>query len=345
MKVSVKNPLIRYQGRTQFDSEKGMIFAYGTSSAEVKFRGNCAKVTISNRNFYTKNFIGAVLDGVQYKIPIENHDKPQEIIIAEDLSEKEHTLMIFKRMGGAIHYLSILDFDFGEDSEILPLTALKGRKLEIFGDSVSQGEVVEAVYYEGHTDPEENDSGWDNSYFSYPAILARKLNSEVYNNSQGGISLLDGTGYFQCNDKYIGLESTYDKSLYNPCETLMDWDFSRYTPDIVIFAIGQNDHNPNTAAIRDKNYRENWKTKYKSILTDLKGKYPNADFILLLTILCHEEIWDNTLDEVCEEMNSPKIHRFNFRRVGKGTAGHPRITEQQEMAEELYSWLIENNMV
>lgn len=344
MKISVKNPLIRYQGRVEFDSEKGMIFAYGTSSAEVKFKGSKAVVTIINRNFYTKNFIGAVLDGVQYKIPIENHDKPQEIIIAENLDDTEHNLMLFKRMGGAIHYFSLLNFDFGESCEVIPLDELKGKKLEIFGDSVSQGEVVEAVYYDGHTDPENNDSGWDNSYFGYPAILARKLGSEVYNNSQGGISLLDGTGYFQINDKYIGLQSTYNKSLYNPSEKLADWDFSRYTPDIVIFAIGQNDAHPDPKAIYNNDYRENWKAKYKDILNDLKSKYENADFILLTTILCHDEIWDSTLDEICEEMNSPKIHRFNFRRVGKGTPGHPRITEQQEMAEELYAWLLNSNL-
>ena len=65
---------------------------------------------------------------------------------------------------------------------------------------------------------------------------------------------------------------------------------------------------------------------------------------MLTTVLMHEEIWDKTLDEIKDEMHSDRIHRFNFRRVGKATPGHPRITEQQEMAEELYLWLINNNL-
>lgn len=342
-KINPFHPLIRYQGRTEYDEQKGMIFAYGTTSVEIKFKGTCAKLTIINQNFYAKNWIGAILDGIQYKIPIENHDNPQEIIISENLDEGEHNLMIFKRMGGAIHYFSILGFDLGEGAEILKLNDLTGKKLEVYGDSVSQGEVAEAIYYEGHIDPENNDSSWDNSYFGYPAILARKLNSPLYNNSQGGIALLNGTGYFNAPD-LIGLESTYNKSLYNFSTQTKDWDFSRYTPDIVIFAIGQNDAHPDSKAIYNKQYRENWKNKYKSILNDLSNKYQLASFILLTTVLMHEEIWDKTLDEIKDEMHSDRIHRFNFRRVGKATPGHPRITEQQEMAEELYLWLINNNL-
>ena len=62
--------------------------------------------------------------------------------------------------------------------------------------------------------------------------------------AQGGIALLHGQGYFAGPD-YTGMEESYDKIEMNPYlgET-KPWDFSRYTPHVVIVAFGQNDANP-----------------------------------------------------------------------------------------------------
>jgi len=43
----------------------------------------------------------------------------------------------------------------------------------------------------------------------------------------------------------VGMESAWDKVHYNPqfhCVT--KWDFTQYTPQVVIVAIGQNDNHP-----------------------------------------------------------------------------------------------------
>lgn len=45
--------------------------------------------------------------------------------------------------------------------------------------------------------------------------------------------------------------------------------FSRYTPDYVIIALGQNDANPDPKRIYEKEYREKWKTVYKNMVLDL----------------------------------------------------------------------------
>lgn len=78
---------------------------------------------------------------------------------------------------------------------------------------------------------------------------------------------------------------------------------------------------------------------YKSIILDLRSKYPNATFVLLLTVLCHGEEWDKAVDEIANELNDQKITHFMFTRTGKATPGHPRLPEQYEMAEELTAYL------
>ena len=76
-------------------------------------------------------------------------------------------------------------------------------------------------------------------------ITARNLNAEINNNAQGGIAVLDGTGYFTPVYGYLGLESTYDKLRYSAeLGKVNKWDFNNYIPQVVIMAFGQNDCHP-----------------------------------------------------------------------------------------------------
>ena len=218
----------------------------------------------------------------------------------------------------------------------------------MFGDSVSAGEICEAIYYEGCSDyPDFNYVGiYDNSYFAYPYILGRKLNARVFDNAQGGIALMDKTGFF-CGpeiDDIIGIETTYDKASYvrYSNEGFSDWDFSRFTPDLIIMAMGQNDHNPDPSVIDNPEFTKRWKEKYKEIIADLRRRYNKpVKVIMILTLLNHDPKWDKLLDEIEAELSDGITKHFTFTRCGKATAGHPRITEQFEMATELEAYIKE----
>ena len=45
------------------------------------------------------------------------------------------------------------------------------------------------------------------------------------------------------------------------------------------------------------------------------------------------------VEEVCRKIQDEKIRHFMFRRNGKGTPGHLRIPEAEEMAEELSAYI------
>ena len=78
------------------------------------------------------------------------------------------------------------------------------------------------------------------------------------------------------------------------------------------------------------------------MLSVLMEKYPKAEFVLILTALRHDKTWDAAIDEIATEVNSPRVRHFLFTRNGDVTNGHPRATEQTEMAEELYVYLKSN---
>ena len=330
--------IFSYMGRIDDTDKKAPLIIYPGSNIKFRFTGERLKIRLYNICMSEYTAIGAVIDGVQRKLELEAADGEQTLEVT-GLKDTEHECMIFKRQAAA-HYFRFLSVE-AESARAYEHTY--DLKLEYFGDSVSAGEVTEAVYYEGMCDPEDHKGIYDNSYFSYTFSAARKLNASFHNNSQGGLALFDHTGYFYGPDieTLTGLESTYDKLAYVPYAPtgVSEWDFSRYTPDYVIFAIGQNDANPKPENVYDREYTEKWKKRYKEILSDLKEKYVNVRFILLTTVLKHDAKWDYILDELCAELADKNVRRYRFRRCGAATDGHPRITEQEEMALELADFI------
>lgn len=334
------NPAFSYIGRVGSVNE-GALFIYAGSAVKCRFTGTSAAVLLKNIPMGDYSAIGAVIDGVQYKIELINKEAEQFHIIAQNLPGGEHELCIFKRQAAA-HYFIFSGLMTDENAVLLKVNDNFTYKIEVFGDSVSAGEVCESVYYEAHADPDCIYGFYDNSYFSYPMSLGRKLNACVHNNSQGGIALLNGTGYFGGGNKLIGLEQTYDKLSYVNYSKYgyTEWDFKKYIPDFVITAIGHNDDYPDPNAIHGFGYQRKWIEKYKEILIRLNTEYKTAKFILITTILMHEEIWDEMLDIIYNELKSElPVYRYRFKRNGKGTPGHPRITEHEEMALELTDFL------
>ena len=212
--------------------------------------------------------------------------------------------------------------------------------MEFFGDSVSCGEVSEAVAYVGKPDP-EHDGEYSNSWYSYAWMTARKLNAQIHDTSQGGISLLDDTGWFAA-PHYKGVESCYDKIEYHPdLGPTKPWDFSRYIPHVVVVAIGQNDNHPvdYMAEDYDSEKSKNWRKHYQAFIEKLMQLYPKAQIILATTILCHDKSWDRSIDEVCTRIGSSRVHHFLYTKNGSGTPGHIRIPEAEQMSDELAAYI------
>lgn len=346
MKILSDNSFLKYSGRIDFTDPLEPLFIYAGSMVKIDFSGTKIGIYVKNEPLSEYSAIGAVVDGLQYKIELVQDSEEHFYSISDNLNEGKHSLVIFKRQAAA-HYFRLTGIYLEDYSEVFSVNIKEKLKIEVFGDSVSAGEVVEAVFFEGHSDPEKHNGFYDNSWFSYPLSLSRKLNAEVYNNSQGGLALFDKTGYFN-GDDYVGLETTFDKMSYVPYsrEGYTLWDFSRFIPDYVIIAIGQNDANPNPSAIFDGEYSRRWKDKYIEIIHTIKLKYGSGTkVILLLTLLMHDQVWDKIIAEITQELNDNTVRHCYFKRCGKATPGHPRITEQEEMALEMADFISKWNDV
>ncbi len=337
--VSPSSGSFLYTGRIDFTNPHAPCFIFPGSSATFRFHGKSAAVKLKNYHSCYHNYIGVVIDGqVQEKIEITEHGVELILPVCDRLSDTDHEVILYKCQD-ASHYLDFLGLLIDRSAHMLPAPKRPARRMECYGDSVSAGEVCEALDCIGRADPENHEGIYSNAWYSYAFITARKLQAELHDIAQGGIALLDRTGYFHAPD-YVGMESAWDKLRY--CDYFGDitpWDFSLYTPHVVIIAIGQNDSNPQDYMGRDEEKSARWKRRYIEFVKQLRGKYPDALFILTTTILNHDKAWDNAIDNIAEELCDPKVVHFLYSNNGCGTPGHIRIPEAEKMAEELTAFI------
>ena len=79
-------------------------------------------------------------------------------------------------------------------------------------------------------------------------------------------------------------------------------------------------------------------------LEKLRGKYPKAHIICCTTLLCHDRAWDDAIGQAVRDMGDDKITQYLFQRNGRGTPGHLRIPEAEEMARELSAYISSLNI-
>ena len=326
---------LQYMGRIDFSDPDAPQFFWAGSLVQFAFTGDALSVVIENRRICNGLQLGFLLDGKEHQLALENSGShTYEIPVS---GGGVHTCILYKRQD-ATHSFRLHGILLADGAALCPLPPLPALKLEFFGDSVTAGSVADAVGHVAAPDPPVYDSVYDNAWHSYAMQTARLLQAQVHLTAQGGIALFDGTGYYDCG-RY-GMETVFDKLCYFPDRPMTQWDFSRYIPDYAVIAIGQNDgHFDGKDQLLSPEQRANWLDAYCRMTETLAVYYPHTVFILTLTLLMHDDFWEQLLDDACEMLNSPRVKRFRFRRSGAATPGHPRIPEHCEMACELTEYI------
>lgn len=327
---------LTYCGRIDDSDPDAPVFVQPGSFVRASFTGSSfVRAVIINRRSYNDSWVGALLDRNQYCVKIEKDNEPVVLTLAENLDrDKMHEVTFFKRMDQCHTYV-FLGFLVEYGARLERARPLPRKKIEFYGDSVTAGEVAEAQAYAGMPDPPSKGE-YNNAYFSYAWATARRLHAAVHLVAQGGIALQDGTGYYE--DGVRGMESCYDKIYFETAQKNMpQWNFARYTPHVVVVAIGQNDSWPED--IMKKDYygekAQKWRADYERFIRKLREQYPRAWIVLATTILNHPPGWDRSIGKVCTKLEDPKIVHFLYQENGRGTPGHVRASEAMQMALEL----------
>ena len=322
--ISPTDPNLQYTGRIDFSDANNPKLYYAGTSIQTKFTGTSLKATFSEYNWGGGAYMGFIIDGGGMIIRnISNGASNVTVDVASGLANTTHTLTIVKRTGPENDYVQFQGLTLDNGASLQAPDPRPERRVELYGNSVTQG-----VNADNNADVEgeaDKHNGWN----SYGMILARSLNAECHNQGISGLAVQDGTGFFNSHVNGVGLETTYDKIGANDGRQSA-WDFSRYTPHLVIMAMGINDD-----GFVDASEKETWKNEYRAIINDLRNnRYPEADFVLTIPPLGYERTrMEGYVQEIVNELNDPKVHYFNL--TVTVPSAHPYDVIHQAMADQL----------
>ncbi len=96
MKILHNDEKVLYMGRRDVTDSETRLY-YAGSQAIVKFRGTCLSVTFNSTAFWGRLQLGTVIDGQMSGVPLvyENNGRDVTVTVAENLTDGEHTAVIY----------------------------------------------------------------------------------------------------------------------------------------------------------------------------------------------------------------------------------------------------------
>jgi len=322
---------IRYSGRIAMTDSTAEL-SWSASSITINFRGTGISAILKDER--SDNNYNVIVDGNVIKILHPVADKTT-YKLADSLSQGKHTLQLFKRTEWAMGKTWFYGFNLSNSTTLLTPPAAKKRKIEFFGNSITCGYADE--------DTEGKDRGtslYENGYLSYAAITARHFDAEFYNTSKSGIGIT--VSWFP-----MVMSEMYDRA--DATDPNNKWDFSKYTPQVVIINLFQND-----SWIVKLTNNEQFKARfgttpptpefiinaYQSFVKSIRSKYPAAKIICILGSMDATKAgspWPGYIDAAVAGLNDKNIYTHFI--PYKNTPGHPSVKEQQAMADDLIAFM------
>jgi hypothetical protein len=218
---------LQYTGRIDTGYARGPTLSFAGTQIAGRFTGTSLAIVLDDER--GQNFYNVFLDGETERPIILQADRgTKTYVVANGLAPGEHTFRIFKRTEGAEGPTVFKGLELDDKAELLPPPARPSRRIEFFGDSITSGMGNEAP------DDGRDDLAKDkNAYMSYASITARALKAEAHITSQSGIGVMISWFPFTMPDFYDQSNAVGDND--------SKWDFSKWTPDVVVINLMQND--------------------------------------------------------------------------------------------------------
>ena len=330
--VSYKNEQIGYSGRIDTTGTEGADLYWSGTSVSINFEGSSVWALLEDET--GDNYYNVIIDGQVVTILRPSAVRKYHLL-GSNLDNGKHRVEIFKRSEWDRGKTTFYGFRIKGDGKILPKPPSKKRKSEFYGNSITAGYAVEDD--SGEDSPEGT---FTNNYLSYSAIIARHFDAEYMCTCKSGIGIM--ISWFP-----LTMPEIYDRLI--PEDSTSKWDFSNYTPDIVIINLLQND-----SWLVEMPEEEEFKAKfgnkapeegeiidaYKDFVTDIRKHYPDAHIICALGNMDatrEGSEWPGYISQAVNELADPKIYTHFI--PYKNTPGHPNMEEQKELAQSLIRFI------
>ena len=331
--IAPDNPRLQYTGRIDYTHPTAPQMSWPGSSLTACFTGSSSLAVVLDDQLGKNYFNAFIDDDLAHPVILHCEQGKKSYAVADKLPPGPHKLLLTKRTEGEEGATTIRGLVLSDDGSLLTPPERPKHRMEIFGDSISSGM--------GNESP---DDGPDhlvkdkNNFMTYGAIAARELHAELHVISQSGIGVMVSWFDFIMPQFYDQLSAVGNNDT--------QWDFSQWTPEVVVINLFQNDK-----WLIDREHRlkptpsdEQRIKAYLDFVKSIRGKYPHAYIICALGSMDATEAgskWPGYITAAVTRMKKEdpgeKIDTLFFEFTGFG--GHPRVKQHQANAAKLTAFI------
>jgi hypothetical protein len=323
---------LQYAGRVDLTDRAAPVLSWPGTSIEGNFTGSSLALKLDDQ--LGKNFFNVFIDGDLARPAIVEALKGGKTYpVAAGLAPGAHRFLITKRTEGEEGATTFLGLELADDGKLLAPPPRKQRRIEFFGDSITSGMGNEAA--DGQPDDLLKEK---NNFMSYASITARNLDAEAHIISQSGIGVMISWFPFTMPDFYGQLSAAGKND--------SKWDFSSWTPDVVVVNLMQNDswliddHKRLTPMPDDAQRVQ----AYKQFVRKIRALYPKAYIVCALgsmNAVRPGSKWPDyvrsAVAQIREEQNDQRIDTLMFEFTGY--TAHPRVRHHEANAARLTAFI------
>lgn len=321
-----------YTGRIDFSNAKSPSLSWPGSSIKANFSGSTLAVVLDDQS--GKNYFNVIIDGNDSSpFVLQAKQGEHRYLISSGLSGGAHSLEIYKRTEGEEGASQFKGLVLDDNASLLAPPKPLQRRMEIYGDSISSG-----MGNEGADNGADHLASDKNNYLAYGAIAARALNAELHTISQSGIGMMVSWFDFTMPQFYDQLSAVGNNT--------SNWDFSKWTPDLVLINLMQNDkwlidREKRLQPLPNDTQRI---AAYQRFIATIRSKYPKAQIICALGSMDATETdqWPSYVRQAVknlQDQGDTQLDTLFFPFTGYGQ--HPRVAQHQANAKLLTAFIRE----
>jgi len=314
--VPWNDPRIRIVGRYAAKSDRADLGWPGIT-IRARFTGTSLRARMKAGWGGQPKFL-VIVDGKVDGAQVVATDMRKEILLAEGLTAGEHELELVRLDGGWSGAAEFGGLVLEPEAQLLDPPAPLQRRMEFYGDSITEGSYMSEYSH-------------NNPYRAYAMTTARMLGADPHLVAKGGIGMVRGYALPQT------LPGIFDRSIPMGGKDL--WDFSKWTPHVVVINAFQNDKwTLGSTPVED------CIEAYRAFLVTLRSKYPKA--LLVATLGSMDAVSANSewpahlqaaVDKYREESGDKNVDILIFEY--QNHRGHPDTADAAAMAKALSEFI------
>ncbi len=322
--IKPDNLKFNYTGRIDFTEKNAPKLFWPGTYIDASFTGTSVKILFDDLR--GENYYNIFIDGNFSDPVIIDCDSGFFVYpIVKDLKDTIHTIKIFRRTEGFSGRTIFQGLLLDDEGKLVDSKPKPKRIIEFYGNSITCGMGNECDEDSGDTDNSKR-----NNFLTYGAMTARNLDAQYICIAKSGIGIIKSWFDMVMPEYYNRLD---------PSNPDIDWDFSKWTPDIVVVNLFQNDSwlVPKMELVPTE---EQIIQSYINFISTLRLHYPDAH--IFCTLGCMDATkddspWPEYIKSAVEKMNDNKMYYHFFK--SDGFYKHPRVRHHKKMADSLTEFI------